>query len=182
MFPLLPGRRRGALTLFSCLLLVSGHAVAHVGLEWPAATAGAAYKATFQVGHGCDGSPTRAVGVDIPAGVVSVRPMPRPGWALTLDRAPASATASGAAGPVVRVTWTAKTPSDALLDAHYDEFVLRAVLPDQEGPLYWPVRQLCEQGRLDWVEVPARPDDKRSLRYPAVRLDLMPASGAAHRH
>ena len=27
--------------------------------------------------------------------------------------------------------------------------VLVARMPEQAGPLYWPVRQLCEEGRLD---------------------------------
>jgi uncharacterized protein YcnI len=83
---------------------------------------------------------------------------------------------------VVRVTWTARTREDMLASAHYDEFVLLATLPGEAGTLYWPVRQLCEEGRLDWVEVP-RPGEKRSdLKAPAAVLEVLPGGGAGHNH
>src|SRR4051812_26436383 len=63
-----------------------GSAQAHVVLEYQVAPAGASYKATFKVGHGCGASPTREVSVDIPAGVRGARPMPKPGWSLDIRR------------------------------------------------------------------------------------------------
>src|SRR5690606_13253930 len=61
-------------------------AAAHVGLEYQVAPAGSSYRATFQVGHGCAGSPTRQLVVEIPAGVRGARPMPKPGWTLEVTR------------------------------------------------------------------------------------------------
>ncbi|MFN7857155.1 MAG: DUF1775 domain-containing protein, partial [Acidovorax sp.] len=63
-----------------------GTASAHVVLEYQVAPAGASYKATFKVGHGCGASPTRQIAVDIPVGMRGARPMPKPGWALEVQR------------------------------------------------------------------------------------------------
>ncbi len=168
-------------------LLAALPAHAHVGLEWPAALAGSYYKATFQIGHGCGDSPTRQVVVDIPAGVLGARPMPRPGWSVDIERAPLARPVMNHGKPVtedvVRITWTARTPADALESAHYGEFVLRARLPDAPGPLYWPVRQVCVQGQHDWVQVPAPGQKPGTLASPAAVLDLMPAGDpAGHAH
>lgn len=135
-----------------------GSASAHVVLEYQVAPAGAGYKATFKVGHGCGASPTRQIAVDIPAGVRGARPMPKPGWALEVQREklaqPYTSHGRSIIEDVVRVTWTAKTADDMLQSAHYDEFVLVATAPEQAGTVYWPVRQACAEGRNDWVEVP----------------------------
>jgi uncharacterized protein YcnI len=82
-----------------------------------------------------------------------------------------------------RIRWTAKTQADMLANGHYDEFVLVASLPQQAGKLYWPVRQLCPQGRLDWTEVPAPGQKWGDLQSPAAKLELMPPAGiSAHNH
>lgn len=167
--------------------LACAAASAHVVLDHQAAPAGSSYRATFKVGHGCGTSPTRQLVVDIPQGVRGAHPMPKPGWQLTLERAalPQPETNHGrtVTDDVVRVTWTARGREDALASAHYDEFVLVARLPAQPGLLYWPVRQVCEDGRADWVEVP-RPGQKPSdLRQPAALLEVLPVGGhGAHAH
>ena len=146
-----------------------GLAQAHTVLEYQVATAGQSYKATFKVSHGCGHSPTRQIVVDIPAGVQGAKPMPKAGWVLSLD--------------ADAITWTASNAATALPDAHYDEFVLLGTLPAQSGMMYWPVQQLCEQGRNDWTEVP-KPGQKLSdLKSPAAALELMPrAAAAGHAH
>lgn len=160
---------------------------AHITLEYQVAPAGASYKAAFRVGHGCEGSPTRQIVVDIPAGVRGARPAPKPGWALEIAREklaqPYQSHGRTVAEDVVRVTWTAKTPEDMLAAAHYDEFVLVAQTPQAAGPLYWPVRQVCEKGRSDWVEIP-KPGQKLSeLKAPAALLEVLPGAGAGgHQH
>lgn len=151
-------------------------AQAHVTLEYEVAPAGSSYKAAFRVGHGCGASPTREVAVAIPEGVRAPKPMVKPGWAIELQRKPGS-------DEVTRVTWRAKTPQDALPSTHYDEFVLVARMPQQPGPLYWPVSQVCEEGRHDWTEIP-RPGQKlHDLKSPAAVLEILPAAGGAgHAH
>ena len=164
-----------------------GTASAHVVLEYQVAPAGASYKATFKVGHGCGASPTRQIAVDIPAGMRGARPMPKPGWALEVQREklaqPYTSHGRSITDDVVRVTWTAKTADDMLPNAHYDEFVLVATTPAQAGTVYWPVRQACAEGRNDWVDVPKPGQALADLKSPAAALEILPSgSAAAHNH
>lgn len=63
-------------------LLAAAPAVAHVTLEGKQAPVGSYYKAVFAVPHGCAGSATTKIRVQIPEGVIGVKPMPKPGWTL----------------------------------------------------------------------------------------------------
>jgi uncharacterized protein YcnI len=171
----------------AALLAFASAAHAHVVLEYQVAPAGSAYKATFKVGHGCDKAPTRQVSVVIPPGVTGARPMPKPGWSIEIQRGklPEPVTAHGRTitDDVLRITWTARTAADMLPSDQYDEFVLVGQLPARAGPLYWPLSQVCEPGRLDWVEVPKAGQSPADLKSPAAVLELLPADGAAgHRH
>jgi uncharacterized protein YcnI len=155
------------------LSMLASAASAHVVLDYQAAAAGSSYRATFKVGHGCGQSATRQLAVDIPAGVRSAHPMPKPGWQLAIDKVQ----------DVTRVTWTARSKDDALPSAHFDEFVLLAQLPAQAGTLYWPVRQVCEEGRADWIEVPKAGQKFSELKSPAALLEVLPAGGGGqHKH
>lgn len=169
------------------LAALGAPAHAHVTLEYQVAPAGSSYKASFKVGHGCGTSPTRQIVVDIPAGVRGARPMPKAGWALEVQRdklaTPYSSHGRSVTEDVVRITWTAKTRDDMLPNAHYDEFVLVGQMPAQAGTLYWPVRQICEEGRTDWVEVPQAGQKFSDLKFPAAALEILPAGGdAGHNH
>jgi uncharacterized protein YcnI len=155
--------------------------LAHVTLEYQVAPAGSSYKASFKVSHGCGASPTRQIVVDVPAGMRGARPMPKAGWMLEVQRG--KPVASAASEDVVRITWTAKTEQDMLSSAHYDEFVLVATAPQQAGTLYWPVRQICPEGRSDWVEIPQAGQPLSALKSPAAALEILPGAGAAgHQH
>ena len=59
-------------------------AYAHITLDEPTALAGRSYKATFKVGHGCEGSPTTAIRVTLPTGLTGAKPMPKAGWVLNV--------------------------------------------------------------------------------------------------
>ena len=173
--------------LFSLATAFFVPATAHVVLEYQVAPAGSSYKATFKVGHGCGASPTRQIVVDVPAGMRGARPMPKPGWALEVQRdqlaQPYNSHGRSVTEDVVRVTWTARTPQDMLQSAHYDEFVLVAQAPDQAGTVYWPVRQVCVEGANDWTEVPAPGQKLSDLKSPAAALEILPAAGGAgHSH
>lgn len=176
----------------ACALLMSATGLfvpsfAHVVLEYQVAPAGASYKATFKVGHGCGSSPTRQIAVDIPAGMRGAHPMPKAGWTLDVLRGPLAqpylSHGRSITEDVVRVTWTAKTEQDMLQSAHYDEFVLVAQAPEQAGPVYWPVRQACSQGQSDWTEIPQAGQKPSDLKSPAAALEILPTGGAAaHNH
>jgi uncharacterized protein YcnI len=83
---------------------------------------------------------------------------------------------------VVQVTWRASSREAWLADAHYDEFVLRGRAPQQPGPAWFKVTQLCEKGRWDWAELPASGTSTRGLKAPAVLLDVQPAAASGHVH
>ena len=147
-------------------LVLAGSAQAHITLEQRSAVAASTYKAVFRVGHGCAGSATRAIIVQVPAGVSHAQPMPKAGW--TLELTPPS-------GDPTQIVWR----GGPLPDAHYDEFVLRAKLPAEPGALWWRVQQQCENGQVDWVDVPAQGTDTRGLKSPAALLQVLPAAAPA---
>lgn len=177
----------GAVAMAMGGVAVTSIASAHLVLESQLALAGSIYKAIFRVGHGCGNSPTRQIAVDIPRGVRAARPMPKPGWALEIQREqlsqPYTSHGRTVSEDVVRVIWTAKTKDDVLPNAQYDEFVLVAQLPDKAGLVYWPVRQVCEAGRNDWVEIPTPSQKLSDLKAPAVLLEIRPTGVSSdHKH
>lgn len=170
----------------SLLTFIGSATQAHVTLEYPVATAGQHYKATFRISHGCGDSPTRVIEVDIPAGVRGARPMPKPGWSLEVLRdklaQPHMSHGRSISEDTARIRWTARTEADMLPSGHYDEFVLVGTLPAQAGKLYWAVRQICPQGRMDWTEVPADGQTWGKLKSPAAQLELVPTAGSSSHH
>lgn len=173
--------------LRAAALLASATTVsAHVVLEDQAALADSSYRAVFRVGHGCDGSPTTAIRVFLPVGVRGAKPSPKPGWTLAVRREtlaqPYSSHGKTVREDVVEVSWTASSPASFLQDDWYDEFVLRATLPEQAGALWFRVEQGCVQGRLDWAEIPAQGTSTRGLKAPAVLLEVLPSGAPAHAH
>lgn len=130
-------------------------AFAHITLETGEAKVGTNYKAVLRVPHGCNGAPTTAIRVQIPEGVIAVKPMPKPGWRLeTVSGAYArtydyygTPTAQG----VKEVVWS----GGRLLDEHYDEFAFRAALTDslQAGQtIHFPVIQECDGAASRWTD------------------------------
>jgi copper(I)-binding protein len=165
------------------LMPAAAPALAHVSLEQAVAAPGSGYKAVFRIGHGCEGTATHTVRVQLPEGFRGARPMPKAGWAIELRRAPLAqpyeSHGKRIAEDVVEVTWRARSREAWLPDAHYDEFVLRGQAPEQAGPAWFKVQQLCERGRWDWSDIPASGTATRGLRAPAVLLMVQAADAAA---
>lgn len=166
--------------------LASAAAQAHVTLETPQAAAGTGYKAVLRVTHGCGGTATHTVSVRLPPGFRGAKPMPKPGWTISLSKAPLAqlyeSHGQKVSEDVVEVTWKANSRDSWLADAHYDEFVLRGRTPEAAGPAWFKVQQLCEQGQWDWFDTPASGTSTRGLRSPAVLLEVAPASAPGHAH
>ena len=175
-----------SITLRACTgllaLALAGAASAHAILVPPKAEAGSFYKAGIGITHGCGGSATREVIVTIPAGVAGAKPMPKPGWTLEVERSklaqPRVSHGRSVTEDVTQVRWSGGT----LPNAYYDEFVIVATLPDAAAPLYWKVTQICDQGRIDWTDIPADGQAASELKSPAPRLELTPASHTGHHH
>lgn len=153
-------------------------ATAHVTLERQEANAGASYKGVLRVGHGCDGSPTTSLSVDIPDHAVAVKPMPKAGWTLATQEGPYAApvTLHGRelkAG-VRRITWS----GGRLADGEYDEFVFAGQISASApaGTMWFPVIQSCETGENRWTEIPAAGQSARGLKSPAASLRIVAAA------
>ena len=151
-------------------------AFSHVSLEGKTAPAGSTYKAVFQVGHGCQGSATTGIRVQIPAGFQGAQPYPKAGWTLAVQQkklaTPYDSHGKAVTHDVSVVSWTAAGKDAALQNAHFDEFMLRGKLPETTGPLWFKVLQTCESGRNDWSEVPASGSSAKGMKSPAVLLEV----------
>jgi uncharacterized protein YcnI len=157
-------------------------ASAHVTLEVKEAKPGSGYKAVFRVPHGCDGSATTGVSVEIPEGFIGVKPMPKPGWTVATESGPYARAYKHYHGDlaegVKRVTWS----GGRLLDEHFDEFVVNGFVAREiagADVLHFPVRQTCEKGETYWAEIAAEGQNPHSLDYPAATLLLAASEGDA---
>jgi uncharacterized protein YcnI len=164
--------------LAAIAVLLTSPAIAHVTLEQSAAPVGSFYKVVLKVPHGCEQSATIALRVTIPEGVISVKPMVKPGWTLAVNRGAYARPYSflhGAKfteGPK-EVVWSGGN----LPDAFYDEFVISAFIAGElpaGGTLYFPVVQECEKGANNWVEIPSATKPADKLGSPAPGLKLLP--------
>jgi periplasmic copper chaperone A len=170
---------RGALVAAASLALASP-AFAHATFENPRATPNSTYKAVVRIGHGCKGQPTLKVRVQIPEGVIAVKPMPKAGWTLETTKA-AYAKSYQLYGEPVAEGVTAITWSGSLDDGHYDEFVFQARVTDAFQPgetLYIPVVQECASAKEEWTQIPAAGQDAHSLKSPAPGVQIVAAAGA----
>lgn len=167
---------QGALALALTTTAVSAHAT----LETQQAKMNSTYKGVMRIGHGCDGEATLKVRIEIPEGVISVKPMPKAGWEMETVTG-AYAKTYDYYGPksegVKEIIWTG-----TLEDQHYDEFVFRARITDEfeaDQMLYFPTTQECTTGENAWVEIPAAGQDPHDLEGPAPGLKLISAD---HHH
>ena len=158
-------------------------AFSHIFLESDSAAAGTTYKAVFQVGHGCQGSSTTGLAVQIPDGFQGAKPYPKAGWNLSTQLAklakPYEQHGQQVREDTTLVSWTAASKAAALPDAYFDEFVLRGKLPPTPGPLWFKVLQTCENGSNNWSEVPASGVSIQGLKSPAVLLEVTGRNAAA---
>ncbi|MBR1120671.1 DUF1775 domain-containing protein [Bradyrhizobium lablabi] len=169
----------------SLLILVTALAAspagAHVTLENRQAAVGSFYKAVFAVPHGCAGSATTKIRVQIPEGVIGIKPMPKTGWKLETVKGKYANTyefhGAKVSEGVKEVAWS----GGKLADDNYDEFVMATYLTDGLKPnstLYFPVVQECEQGVSRWIDIPAEGQGGHShdpgSKSPAPGLKLMP--------
>jgi len=134
------------------LLLASPAAQAHVGIVATPARAGDEVRIAFQVGHGCGDSPTVALTVQVPEGLLLGRPMVKPGWTIaTQDRRldlPFVRHGIAFTQSMALVHWNGGSLPGAL----FDEFVIKGIVSEQaRGSLAFPVLQVCQNGQqYDW--------------------------------
>jgi periplasmic copper chaperone A len=157
-------------------LLAPLPALAHVTLATGEAPAGGFYKAVLRVPHGCDGSPTVGLRVQIPEGVIETKPMPKPGWKIAMVVKPLDPPfvddGIKITTQVREIDWSV----GSLADDFYDEFAFRARLPSRPGAtLYFPVIQICAKGEESWIQIPAQGQSADDLDNPAPGVKLTDA-------
>ena len=166
-------------------LSLTGPASAHVGATVDDASAGAYTIATFSVPHGCEGSPTTRVEVQVPESVLSVTPTRNPYYDVEASIERLEDPVSDSHGNEVTertasITYTARTP---LPEGQRDTFELSFQVPDAAGEvLTWPTIQTCEKGSTSWTEVAAEGQDEDELDHPAPSFEILPASSGGDHH
>jgi len=158
--------------LAAVFLCVPAVASAHIVFANSEATAGGTITSALRVGHGCAGSPTVSLRVEIPEGVAA-KPQAKAGWTIAIERAPLKTPVAGEGGKmqtdrVSAITWTGTLPDD-----EYDDFAVQLKLPKTGGQVYFPVVQTCQVGRAEWKEIPAAGQSWHEMKHPAPVLNVM---------
>jgi uncharacterized protein YcnI len=158
-------------------------ASAHVTATPSTAAAGAFTVVTFSVGHGCEGSPTTKLEIQVPESVLSVTPTRNPYYEVEatrqqLDEPVTDSHGNEVTDRVASIVYTARTP---LPDGQRDAFELTFQVPDAEGEvLSFPTIQTCRQGETGWTQVPADGQDAEELETPAPSFQILPADDGGH--
>lgn len=158
--------------LYTTIFLLAGalwstSAEAHVDIASGPAAANTTNEVVFSVGHGCAGSDTFKIVVDIPAGVTSVRPMRSDFGTPIVNK--------DMAGTITSVSWQ-KPLAEALDgDTAFYKLVIRLKTPNQPfTTVYFAAHQTCRakdgtMTTVDWAALPGGTGE------PAAPLLLVPA-------
>jgi uncharacterized protein YcnI len=147
---------------------------AHISISSGAAAANTTQEVSFSVGHGCEGSDTLKVRVQIPAGITSVRPMPNDFGKASIEK--------DAAGLVTAVIWQKADADLYAADIAYYKLIIRLKTPDMPfTTLYFPIEQTCKSAdggvtTVNWSMLPgAAAADGGVADEPAAELNIAPA-------
>lgn len=169
------------LILAAAAVAIASPALAHATLEKGEAALGSTYKAVFRVPHGCEGKPTNVVRVQVPEGVIAVKPMPKAGWTLEKVRGAYAKSYDYHGTPmtegVKEIIWSGGN----LGDDEYDEFILRGTIAGDfkvGEMLYFPIVQECPEGAVErWIEIPAAGQSSDDLEMPAPGVKILEKTG-----
>ena len=142
----------GGAAAAAVVFLVAGPASAHVDPDPLAVQAATAATIGFKVEHGCSGSPTNKLAVQIPATITDAKPVDKTGWTAAL------------AGGVI-------TFSGGKLDAATaDHFDVTFTAPKDAGEAVFGIVQTCDKGQINWIE--PMQDGKAEPEHPAAVLKI----------
>lgn len=151
-------------------------ASAHVTIASDTDEAGAYSVLTFSVPHGCDGSATDKIAIQVPDEIDAVTPTRNPFYSVDVKTEKLDHPAKDSHGNEMterdsEVVYKAKTP---LPDDQRDTFELSLKLPDDAAgkTLHFPTVQTCEKGESAWVQVPAQGQDADDLELPAPEITI----------
>jgi len=163
----LAGLAGGAVLALAAVPLAAS---AHVTVT-PSGTAAGSYTVlTFAFSHGCEGSPTTAIAIDIPESIASVSPTLNPNY--TIEKVADGDRTS-------QVVYTAITP---VQDGYRDTIELSLQLPEDAAgeTLAFPVLQTCEVGETNWNQVAEEGEEEPES--PAPVIVVTEATGDGHGH
>lgn len=171
------------LTVMTGLLASMNIASAHVTAEPQDVLADSYQKLSFKVTHGCEGSATKAVIINIPEALHGAKPMPKLGWAISLDIKPLSQPYNSHGRLIKEEVRTVTWQGGLLPNEYFDEFSIHVRVSSQIGQIAIPVTQLCESGRLNWNEVVTPEKSRDMLEAPAPVINIFPnAPSPQHQH
>jgi periplasmic copper chaperone A len=155
-------------------------ASAHIGVAPTSTAAGSSTVLTFALPHGCDGSATTAIAIDIPESITNVTPTVNPNWDVAkvqvkLDKPIGDGHGNSITTRVGQVVYTAKAP---LADGLRDTFALSLTLPEDAAgtTLAFPVLQTCEAGSTTWDQVAKDGESEPEHPAPSVAVTTAVAS------
>jgi len=150
-------RALGALGLGAgAAALLATPAGAHISPDKDEVAADSFASVTLTVPHGCDESPTKALSIEIPEGIISASPQVHPGWTIAVQEEelaePVEDEGEQITGRTASITFTAEAGNE--LPVHYrDTFTIGFRAPDTPGEyLYVKTIQTCVAGETAWIE------------------------------
>ena len=158
-------------------ILAASPASAHITLKGREAAIGTAYEAVFVVPHGCAGSATTRIRVQIPEGVIGGEADADGGlecrnrhWKIRRGLRLSGLKLSEGAKEVV---WSGgKLPDHTCEEFVISTFLTAGLKPDTM--LYFPTVQECEQGVSRWIDIPVDPAHAHDSKWPAPGVKLLP--------
>ena len=162
------------LLVAAALAAVASPAIAHVSLSVTSAPASSYFFGEFRIAHGCAGSDTVSLKVEIPEAILVSKPQPKTGWSLETDSKPLDKPIQ-VDGRTVDSRVSSITWQGDLEDTEWEQLGLMAKLPSTPGLLVFPVTQTCAKGEVKWDEVPTAANPHPA--HPAPTLTVTPAAG-----
>jgi uncharacterized protein YcnI len=163
-----------------CAALASP-ALAHISFDTKEGPVGGTYTGVLNIEHGCEGSPTTTIRIQVPDGVILVEPSPTPGWELEtvtgLYAEPIQHGDETLTEGAREIVWS----GGSLPEGEHARFSFQAQLPPGEvgAVIRFPIVQECEEGVHRWIEIPAEGQDAGDLEEPAPGVTLTaPASNS----
>ena len=139
-------------------LCLAGSASAHIHTDPEEVKAGTENTVGFIIEHGCDGSPTTKIELQLPTGISNISGVDGNGFTAAVD------------GQVV--TFSGGTLPDDTEQA----FEVTFTAPSEAGTIDVPMVQTCEEGSTDWIEPEV--EDQPEPEHPAPQLVMAANSDA----
>jgi uncharacterized protein YcnI len=134
-------------------------------------------KIDFRVPHGCDGSPTTSLTIQLPDTVVGATPQVVPGWEISTKEGklanPVEAHGEQITEGVREVTWR----GGSLADDRLQEFGMSVQTAGGKAgeKAYFKILQRCEEGETAWAEIPVEGEEEPEA--PAAEVVFASAEG-----